>query len=59
MSIESPKEYKVPPQDQECKVPSQGHRPSSQNDVDTLTTSTVLPKYPCYSKCQKGNRNKA
>ena len=49
----------MPPQDQECKVPSQGHRPSSQNDVDTLTTSTVLPKYPCYSKCQKGNRNKA
>ena len=40
MSIELPKEYKVPPQDQECKVPSQDHRPRPQNDVDPHTTST-------------------
>ena len=33
VSMESPKENKVPPQDQECKGPSQDHRPRTEDNV--------------------------
>ena len=46
MGIESPKENKVTPQYQECKGPSQDHRPRPQDDLDPQTTSTVRPEYP-------------
>ena len=53
MSMESPKEYKVSPQDQECKGPSQDHRPRPQGDVDAQTTSTVKPEYPATQRVKK------
>ena len=53
VSIESSKEYKLPPQNQECKGPSQDHRPRPQDDVDAQTTSTVKPKYPATQRVRK------
>ena len=51
--MESPKENKVPPQDQECKGPSQDHRPRTEDNVNPQTTSTVIPKYPATQKVRK------
>ena len=43
----------MPPQDQECKGPSQDHRPRAQNDVDPHMTSTVKPEYPATHRVKK------
>ena len=53
MSIESPDEYKVPPQDQKCKVTFQDHTPRSEDDIDSQTTSTVRPKYSPTQRVKK------
>ena len=42
MSIESPKKYKVPPEDQECKGLSQDRRPRSQDDIHFETKISYL-----------------
>ena len=43
----------MPPQDQECKGPSQDHRPRPQNDVDPHMTSTVKSEYPATHRVKK------
>ena len=53
MGIESPNENKVTPQYQECKGPSQDHRPRPQDDLDPQTTSTVRPEYPPTQRVKK------
>ena len=53
MSMESPKEFSVLPQDQEWKGLSQDHRPRPQNDSDPHKTSTVKPEYPATQRVKK------
>ena len=53
MSIESPKQYNVLPQDQECKGLSQDHRPRPQNDVNPHMTRTLKPEYPATQRVKK------
>ena len=53
MSIESPKEYNMLPQDQECIEPSQDHKPRPQNDVNPHMTSTVKSEYPATQGVKK------
>ena len=53
VSVESSNEYKVPPQDRECKGPSQDHSPRPQDDVDAQTTSTVKLEYPATQRVRK------
>ena len=50
VSMESPKENKVPPQDQECKGPSQDHRPRTEDNVKPLDNKYCDTKISCYSK---------
>ena len=53
MSIKSPKQYNVLPQDQECKGLSQDHRPRPQNDVDPHMTRILKPEYPATQRVKK------
>ena len=53
VSIESSKEYKVSPQHQECKEPSQDHRTRSHDDAGPETTSTVKPEYLATQRVKK------
>ena len=53
MSMESPKEYNVLPQDQEYRGSSQDYRPRPQNDLDPHVTNTVKPEYPAAQRVKK------
>ena len=53
ISMESPKEYNVLPQDQEYRGSSQDYRPRPQNDLDPHMTNTVKPEYPAAQRVKK------
>ena len=43
----------MPPQDQECKDPSQDHKLRPQDDVVPQTTRTVRLEYPATERVKK------
>ena len=55
ISMESPKEYNVLPQDQEYRGSSQDYkpRPRPQNDLDLHMIITVKPEYPATQRVKK------
>ena len=53
MSMESPNEYTVLPQDQEYRGSSQDYRPRPQNDLDPHMIITVKPEYPATQRVKK------
>ena len=53
ISMESPKEYNVLPQDQEYRGSSQDYSSRPQNDLDPHMTITVKPEYPATQRVKK------